>query len=69
MDNWIDRVKEEKNELDIKIKKLTEFMQFAPKTDISNHMLYLLSEQLVTMNKYSYILGERIKEGENKKGE
>ena len=62
--NWLDRVKREKNDLDYKISKLETFMRSAPNTDISIHMLYLLSEQLVTMKQLSYILGERIKEGE-----
>lgn len=64
MDNWLDRVKEEKKELDKKIKKLKRYMRVAPKTGISNHMLFLLSLQLTTMNYYSFLLGERIKAGE-----
>lgn len=65
MNNWIERVREEKRELDNKIDKLTQFMHTAPgNNDISVHMLYLLSEQLITMKRYSYLLGERIKEGE-----
>lgn len=65
MNNWLERVREEKRELDNKIDKLTQFMHAAPgNDDISVHMLYLLSEQLSTMKRYSYLLGERIKEGE-----
>ena len=65
MSNWLERVREEKRDLDDKIDKLTQFMHTAPGNDnISVHMLYLLSEQLSTMKKYSYLLGERIKEGE-----
>lgn len=65
MSKWIERVREEKRELDDKISKLTQFMHTAPGNDsISVHMLYLMSEQLSTMKRYSYLLGERIKEGE-----
>lgn len=65
MKSWLERVHEEKKELDDKIAKLEIFMQTVPKNlDISIHSMYLLSEQLVIMKRYSYILGERIKEGE-----
>ena len=64
IENWLERVKIEKIDLDYKISKLETFMKYAPTTDISNHMLYLLTEQLMAMKNYSYYLGERIKEGE-----
>lgn len=63
MSNWLERVIQEKEELDIRIDKLTQFMHTAPGNDmISVHML--LSEQLIRMKRYSYLLEERIKEGE-----
>ena len=65
MKSWLERVREEKKELDYKIDKLQIFMQSVPNNlEISIHSMYLLSEQLVIMKRYSYILGERIKEGE-----
>lgn len=65
MKSWLERVREEKNDLDDKIAKLETFMQTVPNNlSISIHSMYLLSEQLVIMKRYSYVLGERIKEGE-----
>lgn len=65
MKSWLERVREEKKDLDDKISKLETFMQTVPNNlDISIHSMYLMSEQLVIMKRYSYILGERIKEGE-----
>lgn len=65
MKSWLERVREEKKDLDDKIAKLEIFMQTVPNNlDISIHSMYLLSEQLVIMKRYSYVLGERIKEGE-----
>lgn len=65
MKSWLERVKDEKAELDEKIEKLQTFMQTVPANlDITIHSMYLMSEQLVIMKRYSYILGERIKEGE-----
>lgn len=65
MKSWLERVREEKKDLDNKIAKLEIFMQTVPNNlDISIHSMYLLSEQLVIMKRYSYVLGERIKEGE-----
>ena len=67
MESWLEKVREEKNDLDDKIAKLEIFMQTVPNNlDISIHSMYLLSEQLVIMKRYSYVLGERIKEGEKK---
>ena len=67
MKSWLERVREEKKDLDCKISKLESFMQDVPTNlEISIHSMYLLSEQLVIMKRYSYILGERIKEGEKK---
>lgn len=66
MKSWLERVREEKKDLDDKIEKLEIFMQSVPNNlSISIHSMYLMSEQLVIMKRYSYILGERIKEGEN----
>lgn len=65
MKSWLERVREEKKDLDDKIAKLEIFMQNVPNNlCISIHSMYLMSEQLVIMKRYSYILGERIKEGE-----
>lgn len=65
MKSWLERVREEKKDLDDKIAKLEIFMQNVPNNlSISIHSMYLMSEQLVVMKRYSYILGERIKEGE-----
>lgn len=65
MKSWLERVREEKKDLDDKIAKLETFMQNVPNNlSISIHSMYLMSEQLVVMKRYSYILGERIKEGE-----
>lgn len=65
MKSWLERVREEKKDLDDKIAKLELFMQDVPNNlSISIHSMYLMSEQLVVMKRYSYILGERIKEGE-----
>lgn len=65
MKSWLERVREEKKDLDDKITKLENFMQDVPNNlSISIHSMYLMSEQLVIMKRYSYILGERIKEGE-----
>lgn len=65
MKSWLERVREEKKDLDDKIAKLEIFMRDVPNNlDISIHSMYLLSEQLVIMKRYSYILGERIKDGE-----
>lgn len=65
MKSWLARVREEKKDLDYKIAKLEIFMRNVPNNlDISIHSMYLMSEQLVIMKRYSYILGERIKEGE-----
>lgn len=59
--DWKMRVAEEKKELDLKIEKLESFMKKAPgDLSISCHMLYLLSEQLMTMKRYSYILERRL---------
>lgn len=67
MKSWLERVREEKKDLDSKIAKLENFMQDVPNNlSISIHSMYLMSEQLVVMKRYSYILGERIKEGERK---
>lgn len=67
MKSWLERVREEKKALDDKIAKLEIFMQDVPNNlNISIHSMYLMSEQLVVMKRYSYILGERIKEGERK---
>lgn len=67
MESWLERVREEKKDLDYKISKLETFMQYVPSNlEISIHSMYLMSEQLVIMKRYSYILGERIKEGEKK---
>lgn len=67
MNSWLERVREEKKYLDYKIAKLEAFMRNVPNDlSISIHSLCLMSEQLVVMKRYSYILGERIKEGENK---
>lgn len=67
MNSWLERVREEKKDLDDKITKLEAFMRNVPNDlSISIHSMYLMSEQLVIMKRYSYILGERIKEGENK---
>lgn len=67
MKSWLERVREEKKDLDNKISKLESFMHEVPNNlDISIHSMYLMSEQLVIMKRYSYILGERIKEGEKK---
>lgn len=65
MNTWLERVREEKKDLDDKIAKLEIFMKDVPNNlSISIHSMYLMSEQLVVMKRYSYILGERIKEGE-----
>lgn len=65
MNNWIDRVKQEKKELDEKFERLKEFMKTAPDNpDIDCHMLYLLTKQIMIMQEYSAVLGERIAEGE-----
>lgn len=65
MKSWLERVREEKKDLDDKIAKLEIFMRDVPNNlDISIHSMYLLSEQLDIMKRYSYILGERIKDGE-----
>lgn len=65
MNNWIDRVKQEKKELDEKFNRLKEFMETAPNNpDIDCHMLYLLTKQMMIMQEYSAVLGERIIEGE-----
>ena len=65
MKSWLERVREEKKDLDDKIAKLEAFMQSVPNNlYISIHSLCLMSEQLVVMKRYSYILGERIKDGE-----
>lgn len=65
MDMRKQRVIAEKNELDIKIEKLEKFLKDVPENfEISIHQLYLLSEQLVCMKRYSFILNERLKEGE-----
>lgn len=68
MNNWLERVKNEKRELDDKIVKLSAFMQTVPteNDNISDHMLWLLGEQLYVMKKYSQILSERIKESEKR---
>lgn len=67
MKSWLERVREEKKDLDYKIAKLEVFMRNVPNDlSISIHSMYLMSEQLVVMKRYSYILGERIKEGEKK---
>ena len=67
MKSWLERVRKEKKELDYKIDKLQIFMESVPgNLEISVHSMYLMSEQLVIMKRYSYILGERIKEGEKK---
>lgn len=65
MNTWLERVRQEKKDLDDKIAKLEIFMKDVPNNlSISIHSMYLMSEQLVVMKRYSYILGERIKEGE-----
>lgn len=62
--SWIDRAEQERTELCNRICNLTKFLKDPEKiVDLSNHMLYLLSEQLKVMNEYNYILEERIKEG------
>ena len=64
--DWRKRVENEKNELDMKIAKLETFLKDAPNNlEISLHQLYLLSEQLVCMKRYSFILNERLR-SENK---
>lgn len=68
MNNWIDRVKQEKKELDEKFERLKEFMKTAHNNpDIDCHMLYLLTKQMMIMQEYSAVLGERIAEGEKPK--
>ena len=60
MDAWQERVIEEKNELDEKIRKLSAFLQSANVNLLNSTDRRLLTEQHVFMRYYSYILGERI---------
>lgn len=65
---WLDRVKEEKRELDNKIRKLELFYYKAAENPrISPYSFHLLTKQLVIMKNYSDVLRERIRYEENKK--
>lgn len=61
---WLIRVKFELEELQKRIEKLQNFLSSNKIQDISTHQLFLMSQQLVIMRQYEYILKERIKEGE-----
>lgn len=62
LDKTLQRVKNEKSELDVKLKALRSFLN----TETCNHLPEtssdLLRAQYVVMNRYSEILGMRIKE-------
>lgn len=62
--DWLDRVKEEKEELNKKIEKLEAFLHKKP--DMESGALLLLREQLYIMYCYDTVLGKRIKYEENK---
>lgn len=55
-----DRVRMEKRDLDIKIERLTEFLDKLP-IPISNWELWLMKKQLLAMVEYSALLGLRLK--------
>lgn len=61
--DWRDRIKEEQRELDVKIKRLKEFLASAPtlaRIGVPSVQISLLRTQLSYMNIYSEVLTERL---------
>lgn len=66
MSTFLERVKKEKEELDIKIEKLASFLEKDNKEDLSKKEIELLIAQHNVMSTYSFILKERIEASERK---
>ena len=64
MKAWLIRLKSELQELQERIEKLQKFLSSDNIQEISKQQLSLMSQQLVIMREYEYILISRIKEGE-----
>lgn len=60
MSNFLDRLKEEKNELNLKMESLRSFMASDKFAEIDNVQMTLLNIQLSAMETYSQCLLERI---------
>jgi len=61
METYIDRLKEEKNELSKKLSKLNDFIENNPKfNELSNINRILLVNQFNAMQLYDYALDSRI---------
>ena len=60
MEDYQERVVEEKKELDEKLAKLRAFQLSEKFDDLDNADQYLLNKQANYMDDYSYILGQRI---------
>lgn len=60
MDTYRVRMIAEKEELDVRIEKLTNFIGTGPYHALEHHDQYLLRRQLLVMSEYSDILNQRI---------
>lgn len=66
MSTFLERMKNEKEELDIKIEKLASFLEKDNEENLSEKEIELLIAQHNIMSTYSFILKERIELVENK---
>lgn len=66
MSTFLERMKKEKEELDIKIEKLAAFLEKDNEEDLSEKEIGLLIVQHNVMSTYSFILKERIELVEGK---
>lgn len=64
--DWLQRVKEEKADLDAKAERLRLFTGSAAFRALEGQDVFLLGQQLALMDQYSTVLGKRIKRGEDK---
>lgn len=60
MDTYRTRMIAEKEELDVRISKLTNFIGSGSYHALERHDQYLLRRQLLVMNEYSEILNQRL---------
>ena len=61
MEAFIQRIVEEKQELDDRLSKLTIFSESEKFKELDDNMQDLMCKQAYSMSTYSYYLGERLK--------
>ena len=60
MSNWIERLQEEKSELEVRIKSLYEFMASSAYQELDSIEKYLVQEQSCIMENYLSLIRDRV---------